>query len=162
MKLVKSLLLPILTTSFCFGLVGCTNDTSSSTPVVGSTSIIRLSQAIVNDYFSVEIKKSTDADIQPNEYVFNVRMWITRSERVSVYSETNISIEVKCTYKLSLNTNTAHSKKQTVSFTFKPTQKLITSDYYTLTFDQPIEEYPYFGESYSVTSASGKLKITYN
>ena len=154
---IKSLLLPLLATSFCFGLVGCTDDTSSSNPVVGATSILVINEKNFDKYFEITINKLAVSEEQPNDYSFNVRAKNKNMNRIYVYTETKATINVTCTYKLEPNTNTAHSKSQAVDLTLKNRQDAVKSDNYTITFDQPISEYPYFGTSYRVTSASGKL-----
>lgn len=160
MKLSKAIL-PLLVTSFCFGLNACTDDSKNSVPVVGAYSI-ELDYTNFELYFDISIKKEYYSDDSTNEYKYHLFV-TTNDSRIKVINDVTASIRVTFIYKLEeeMDTNAAHFLEQSIDINDIVDYSATISSLYTATFDRPINEYPYFKVSYSVTSASGRLKVYY-
>jgi len=158
MKLLR-IILPLLVTSFCFGLNACTDDSKNSVPVVGAR-YRNLDHTNFEWYFDISIEKESYSDDSTNEYKYHLLV-TPNDSRIKVINDVTASIRVTFTYKLEeeMGTNAAHFLEQSVDINYIVGDSATTSSLYTATFDRPINEYPYFEESYSVTSASGRLGL---
>ena len=154
---LSKFLLPLLAISFCCGLTACTDDAESSDEIVlGSGSETKLSRTNCEKLFNIEVEEKLFPDDDPTTYEYKVAVTPKLSKLV-VTSKVEISVEVQCTYKLEANTNTAYFKKQEhVISIVKGTNKGVSQNS-VITFDQPIEEYPYFTVKHTVIAASGKV-----
>lgn len=160
MKLSK-IILPLLVTSFCFGLNACTDDSKNSVPVVGAYSR-NLDHTNFEWYFDISIEKEYYSDDSTNEYKYHLLV-STNDNRIKLLTDVTASICVTFTYKLEeeMGTNAAHFLEQSVDINFIGGSNATVSSIYTATFDRPINEYPLFKESYSVISASGRLELNF-
>lgn len=158
MKLSK-IILPLLVTSFCFGLNACTDDSKSTMPVVGD-SYIYIGAYNFNNYFNAELKKEYDSDDSTNEYKYKIVV-APKSKRVKVMNGViTASFNVKFLYKLVANTNAAYMLTQSVDISIYSGSTMAISSIQTATFDKPINEYPWFQASCSVLDASGSILLT--
>ena len=154
MKTLTKLLLPIFVTSFCYGLSACTDDSKSSEIVLESSGLVRVDMTNCEKLFSISVEEERFPDDDPTTYECKVRADIL-SQHYKVYEIVNISVEVRCLYKLEANTSTGYEKNQDCTITVH--SKTGYSSKLVFTFDKPIEEYPYFVPKCTVKDASGSI-----
>ena len=159
MRLLSKALLPLFVTSFCLGLNACTDDSKTSTPVVGGYRVV-LSDYNFENFFNVSIEKEYDSDDSTNEYKYCVFIEAKNTFRIKVENDVNISLDIEFIYKLVVDTNTIYIVENSVDILMPHGRSRIKTPVYIATFDRPINEYPYFEISYTVTAATGSLFIS--
>ena len=160
MKLSR-IILPLLVTSFCVGLNSCTDDSKTSTPVVGGSAIEHVNNITFERYFYIDFRKVFGTDDSTNEYKYYFIVH-AKNNNIKAHKEITASILVTFHYKLEedVGTNTAHSVEQYVDIKIRQYGSAAQSSTHTATFDRPINEYPYFSETHRIVAASGMVIIS--
>ena len=154
MKALTKLLLPIFVTSFCCGLSACTDDSKSSEIVLESSAPVQVNKMNCEEVFNISVEEESFPDDDPTTYECKAKADII-SQHYKVYEIVNISVEVRCLYKIEANTSTGYEKIQDCEITVH--SKKGYSSKLVFTFDKPIEEYPYFVPKCTVKDASGSI-----